>query len=345
MADEVLFAGGRRDSLLVTGGSPVEVTTSGRFDSTFADSAILLQPTDSVQHGLFTQTGGVLSSDTVVEGETLFVHFEQFNASAASGSASINLVDFRDSSGFPWLAVRGAGTPDTYVFVFNSGTGASPVWTAIGANFTLTRSALLELDIVLTLGSPHTATLYVGRSILRTGTFTQALLTNIAAIRYGSPANSGTAANNTHISQMMATRGISTLGAKVRYSRATGAGANTGWSGTHTAVNEAVGSDATLQNAATAGLISTHAMGDVTVSAGFEIKSVFHWLRAKNDGTSPNNIRSVLRSSGVDYATGNLSGMGLGYGPVGARYDTDPLGNNWTQSVWNAIEAGYESAT
>lgn len=344
MPAEVLFIGGRRESVALITGSPVDTTTSTRYDTNYADASLYLNTNDVVQHSLFSQSSNVLSATTVVSGETIYVHFDFVHNSGASTRTTINLVELRDSSGFPWLGIRGASGNGGYRFVYNSGTGASPVWTLIGANFTLTAGVRYTLDVALTIGATHSAALYQDGSLIQNGTFSQASLTNIAAVRYSSVADSGTSNNNTHLSQLMATRDISTIGAKVKYSRATGAGANTGWSNSHTSVNEVVGSDLTVQSAASAGLKSTHAMGDVTVATGFEIKSVFHWLRAKNDGSAPTNIKSVLRQSAVDYSTGNLSGIGVGFGPIGARYDTDPSGSPWTATSWNAIEAGYEAA-
>jgi hypothetical protein len=346
MPNEVLFAGGRLGSVEIVSVTVSEVTTAGHFDSAYADAAIALTSQfASVKHKLFTETAGVLSAATIVSGETLFAHFEAWGAFSSVGGADGGGVQLLDSSGFPWIRMsRNIATPagDLLSFYYNSNTGASPTWTQIGADFPTTSNTRYVFDIELTLGSPHEVKLYMNGSLTRSTTFTNANLTNIAEVRI---ANFNRTSGQLSLSQILATRGISTLGAKVKTCRATAAGASTGWSNSYTAVNEAINSDATLQNATSNGLKSSHAMSDVTVSSGFEIKSVFHWLRAKNDGTGPVNIKSLLRSGGTDYSTGNLSGVGLAYAPVGARYDLDPLGANWTQTSWNAIEAGYESAT
>lgn len=345
MANEILFAGGRLDSLVLSSGAATELTTAGRFDSSYCDASVNIQDAaGQVDAGFYTQSGGVLSAATVVSGETLWVHVDTYGGGYASSGSNSLFICIRDSSGFPWLALKGlngGGNGFSAGLYYNSGTGASPTWTLIGTVWTKDVGAIVTWDLELTLGSPHSINLYKDGALFRNGTFTQASFTNAAKMSFTGWHNS----TGTGYSQMLATRGISTIGAKVKTSRATAAGANTGWTGSYASVNEAVGSDANLQNAATAGLKSTHAMGDVTVPSGFEIKSVFHWMRAKNDGTGPTKIKSVLRHSGADYATADLSGIGLGYGPIGARYDADPLATNWTQTTWNAIEAGYESAT
>lgn len=339
MVAEVLFTGGRPESVEIMGGAPFAATNSVLFDGSYADSALVVtEVADKVRHKLYTQSGGVLSTTTVISGETFFLHFECYGNNTSSSPG--NGIIIQDSSGNPWLRIYRGGS-GTYGIYYNSGTGGSPVWTLLGGLQTQVTSALLAYDLEITLGSPHTAKLYQSGSLLVNQTFTQASFTNIGIVEYNCLYRTGIGC---YFSQLMATRGISTIGAKVKTIRATGAGANTGWSGTYASVNEVVNSDVNLQNAPTAGLKSSHVMGGVTVPSGFEIKAVFHWLRAKNDGTGPTNIKSLLRSSGVDYSTANLSGIGLGYAPVGARYDTDPLGSNWTASVFNAIEAGYEAA-
>ena len=342
MVAEILFAGGKRDSVEVLGGTVTDTTTAGRFDSSYADGAVQISvDAGSIfKHKLYTQSGGVLTPTTVEVGESFFLHFEVSGGNTTSSSDGG--ITLRDSSAHPWVLLNHAGTGVIAIY-YNSGTGASPVWTKVGADVGRAPETRYIYDIELVLGSPHTLNFYVDGSLVRSTTFTQASLTEIADVHYRGLYRVG--AGVTALSQIMATRDISTIGAKVKTSRATGAGANTGFSGTYADVNEAVGSDVSLQSGVTAGLKSTHAMGDVTVPSGFEIKSVFHWLRAKNGGTGPVNIRSVLRHGGTDYATADLSGIGLGFGPVGARYDADPVGTNWTATTWNAIEAGYEAAT
>lgn len=338
MPNEILFAGGRFETVSVVGGVVNQVTTAGRFDSNYADQALNHNTfTGQSQSGLYTVTGNILTPRTVTSG-TFYTHYDHYGALYGGGAPGTNMVELVDSNSHPWFAIRGVNG-SLFGIHYNTGTGASPSWTIIGSTSAIGNNTLESFDIEFIFGSPNTVNVYRNGSLWRNGTFTQGLFTNIAGVRYGQSGNDGM------YSQLLSTEGISTIGAKVRTIRATGAGTTNQWSNTHTAVNEVTASDLTVQSAATAGLKSTHAMGDITVPTGFEIRTVFNWMRAKNDGAAPNNIKSVLRQGGVDYATANLSGVGVGYASVGARYDLAPNGTNWTQSELNAIEAGYESAT
>lgn len=337
---EVLFAGGRLDSVRISG-SVTDSTTSTYRDTSYTDAALAFTGNPSIFADFFTQSGGVLSPETVVAGEDLYVHWEMGH-SGTNYTTGASLITIYDSSGYPWLRVRCATTNNVPRIQYNSGTGPSPVWTSIGAGTGLLTSSRKAYDLKVTLGSPHSVEFSVAGSLVDSGTFSQASFTNAAYALLSSDINSGTV----FISQILCTEGISTIGAKVHTRRATGAGTNTAWSGAYTDVNEAVGSDASVQSSTSAGQKETHAIDDVSLSAGQEIAAVFHWLRAKNDGVAPTNIKSVVRSGGTDYATADLSGIGTSYGPVGARYDGDPdTGSNWTQGGFNAAEFGFESAT
>lgn len=346
MANEVLFVGGRKETITVLSGNVVEHTDAATFNSTYSDCSLrLTNPIHRFKVDLYSESANSLSKTTVSgDGTKIFVHFvHQFNPNLGAGGAFFLLVD---SNGFPWFSIRGSvanSGPTSFNIYWNSGTGASPVWTEIGAGVNIT-TAVEIWDVEFTFGTPHSVNVYRNGSIWRSGTFTQASFTNISQIEFGAVSSSGTQPTH-HYSQIIVTDNVSTIGSFVKTSRATAVGANAGFSGNHTAVNEVVGTDTTIQSATTAGLRTTHVMGDVTVPLGLEIRTVFHWLRAKNDGTAPNNIRSVLRSGGIDYVTPNIPLINVGYSPVGARYNVDPLGTNWTESQWNSIEAGYESAT
>ncbi|UZW55565.1 hypothetical protein NUH86_01800 [Sphingobium sp. JS3065] len=337
MANEILFAGGRLDSVTLVAGTPTEDTTAGSFDSTYADCSLFMSSAVTISYNFKNSS---FADTDVVTGETGYVHFEFYKTGGTVSTGAI-IAGLYDSSGFPWLAIR-AVAADSHGLYYNSGTGASPVWTLLGSAWSVSSTVRYKYDLKYTLGSPHSAEVSLDNSLVAGPvTFTQASLTSVRSVRH----TGHTTSFNTRISQLMASRGISTINGKVKYSRASGAGTNSGWTGAYTNVNEAVNSDATVDSTTSAGVKQTYAMGDVTVPTGFAIKAVFHFLRAKNDGSSPSNIKSTLRSASTDYSSGNLSGIGTSFGAIGMRYDNDPATSSpWTQSGWNAAEAGYESA-
>jgi hypothetical protein len=340
MAQEILFTGGRLDSVTPIG-TPTETNTTTMFDTALSDAAIVCNGTNSFSTKLYRNNPNeALTETTVVSGDTLYLHVV---SRQSSGNSSVgNVILFYGSDGYPWLSVRNPGTTGNFQMFYNTGTGPAPVWTATGTPFIAgTGATLLTYDFQITLGSPHSVTAYVNNSSLMTTTFTLANLTNIAKIEF-------TAVNSTatqNYSQILITRNIPTVGAKVKTIRATGAGSNSAWTGAHTNVNEAVNSDATVDTTGTPDLVQTYAMADYTPPEGYVIKSIWQWLRAKNDGATPLNLKSVLKTGGTDYVSTNLANMTIGFAPVGIKYDTNPAtSGGWLSADWNASEIGYKSA-
>lgn len=337
MAAEVFFAGGGADSLIFTGTGFSESTTAGRFDSTYCPSCVFLTNTTTTAKAVLLSAASALTS--IGTGHTIFIHFECFKPSSVTSTQEFLTVN--DASGNPWLKLRGNGTSILQLF-YNSGSVGSPVWTAIGSAISGQSTGLVTKDIKLVLdaGGNHSVEYYIGNTLQTSGSFTQASFTSV-----GSAVITGNL-NQFGISQLLITQDLSTIGAHVGYSQATGAGSNSGWTGAASDVGENATNDTTTLQAATAGLTSTFAYGDVTVPSGSAIKSVFLWSRAKNDGVTPQNIKPVIRSGGTDYVgSSNLAGIGTGYSGCGARNDNDPAtAVAWTQSGFNAAEFGSQSA-
>lgn len=341
MPNEILFAGGGFETQSALSNAYASPNTN-YFTSPYSDHAIICDTSGGGWVEFFFRTGDNLALGSVTTGETLWVHVHVCCEGGAV-NATDPLIEVRNSSGHPWFRI--IGTSSTLTPQWNSGTGASPTWTAVGSTIPAAGAEKVNYDLALTLGSPHTFTIYKGNTVVSTGSFTQALLTSLDRVRFGSTHSSSGGFVGTGFSQVLCTSNISTVGAIIYQSKGTADGANTGWTGAFSDVNEVGVNDTTAQAAASAGLIETHVMADITVPAGFEISSVFHWMRAKNDGTAPNNIRSTLRSSGVNYAGPTAANIGLGYGPVGSRWAQTPDAVNWTQANFNAVEFGYESLT
>lgn len=332
----VLFAGGRLDSVSIIAGVPTESTTSLAYDATYCDAALSLTGSDIVQATLIDATDAPTDLTT---GQTGYFHFEIYTTVPGNVGANSNIAYLVDAAGNPWLAIRCTGGGVLGLF-YNSGTGASPVWTRIGAS-SYAMAARVAMDIKITLGSPHVVDWSVAGTSLQTGTFTQASLTSLRGIRLAA------AGNGIWITQILCAEGRPTVNGKVKYSRATGAGGNSGWTGAFTNVNEPINSDGTLDAATTAALRQTYAMGDVTLPANYSIVSVFHFLRAKNDGAAPANIKSAVRQATTNYdRSTNFPGVGTSFAATGARYDQDPgSAAAWTQTTFNSAEFGYLSAT
>lgn len=332
---KLLYAGGRLESVRILSGTISENTNGGWYESAYSDCG--LNPDNGVfQLPLFDPAAAPqLTAYAMQPGHSAYVHFMSF----FQGNPNNTTVTFCDSSGNPWLQYKGVGQ-----MYYNSGTGASPVWTAFGATFGQPQySTLVPIDIKLDLAAngTHTVTVFYANSqILAPITFTATGFTSLGSITIGG--------GSLVTGQYMVTEDWSTIGGKVKTTRPTGAGSHSDFAGTYSDVNEQVTNDTTINQASTAGLVQSYPTANITVPNGFLVAGAFNWVRAKNNGNAPNNLKSLVRVAGTDYtASVNMPNMGVGFGGTGARYDVNPAtGVAWTQAAWNApIEMGFASAT
>lgn len=335
---QILFVGGGLDSVT---GSVLSENAGGFHDTTYAPSCLL-----SGVGGFFDAVclDASLAAVSIVGGQTWYGHVGfNFTNPYSTGDP---MLQARDSAGNPWVAIRSNGGSPTFGLYYNSGTSGAPVWTQLGANFTMAQNTgpFQRLDLKIAIGATgnHVATLYNKEVQVATGAFTQASFTNVRSMRGLSPTG-----GSAEFWEILMTEGFATVGARVGYSLPNAIGTNSGWTGVFGNVGEAVNDDSTVNSAVTAGLKTTYNMGNITVPANFVIRAVFQWMRGKNDGSAPANIKAVARSAGTDYpGAANVPGIAVAFGPLPARYDVDPAtGNGWTETNFNLAEFGFLSVT
>jgi hypothetical protein len=351
MANEILFVGGALDSVRPFAGA-VEANTSdnGFWDTTYADVGTWVQNGANVIADARDSSGALA---TVVAGQIFCAHAEvEFTNAWTSGNKMFTLLD---SSGNPWVSINslgGGAFNNNFGIFYNSGTGASPVWTQVGATFQITQQATRKIDIevAITASGVHNVNFYndgaVGATATITGTFTQALLTNLQSLQLYSQNPSG----STVWTQIAITRGLSLVGAHVKYTEATAAGATSNWSGLFSDINEVKYNDANFLSASAVNDVSTFAWGDVgTIPAGLSIAAVAIWTRGRNNGgAAPQDFKIVCRSAGTDYASAvDVPGITTTFAPLGGlKFLTDPAtGLQWTATSFNAAEFGVKATT
>jgi hypothetical protein len=335
---KVLFSGSRSDSVVAVAGNVTEIT-NGWFNSQYSDAGIFYGGGVAFRAVLTDPAAAPLLAPYAVQaGHSVYVH-GYYNS---QGGPTIQLCD---SAGNPWVQVLGSGNSIT-TLQYNSGTGASPVWTSLGAQFNWPFATNSDFDIKLDLAANgnHTVMVAINRvAVVGPIGFTAAGLTNIGSVLFSGPNNTQGA-----LSEIIATEDWSTVAGHVMTKRPTGPGADTDWTGSYTDVNEVITNDSTVNQSATAGQKQTYPVGTITVPDGYVIGCVFNWMRAKNDGAAPANIQSICRPGATDRVSANLNGMLVTYSGVGARYDVNPdTSAAWTAASFNAgpTQFGFASAT
>jgi hypothetical protein len=314
-------------------GTVLDTTTAGTFNSTYTDGGISISSA-STSKVICDFTDGSGAADHATTGETLQVRWDTNTSGAGSGAV---LMQLSNNSDQPVLRAL-QQTTSTLRLQYNSGTLASPVWTQIGFDITIP-AGLVTWNLILTIdaaGTAHTYQMLLNNVYQFSGTFSMSLLTRVDNVNFV-----GNTSVTFIVSQVMATIGIGLVGSFVGCLKASGVGSNAGMIGAYTDVNEAILSDATLVSSGTAAQKTTFAMADLPAISGLTVGAESrHTFRAKNDGSAPANLKSVIRQSGSDTSSSAVSGMGAGFAPFTVSYNL-----TYAQINTAGFELGWESAT
>lgn len=332
MADRYLYMGGKVSFARIIG-TITDSTTAGRFDSAYTDSALLCN-SSSGSAAIFDFTDGDGNDDHVAAGETLWYRTDHYYSSGSFNSTIGTVLDDSDNQVFRLRVVSSNNLQVQY----NTGTLGTPTWTQLGASIAYGSGARRVVVLRLYIDPDTTAheyEVFIDSVSVASGTFSSALLTRADAIRCGE------AASSSNWAEVLATSGINLVNSRLASIKASGAGSNSGMSGTFADVSEAVASDATVVASNTAGQRTTFAMSDLpTLPTGLAVGTeVRHAFRANNDGTSPANLKPVIRQGGVDTVGANISGLGLGYQTFLTKYTL-----TYAQINTAGFELGWESA-
>ncbi|MDB5452433.1 MAG: hypothetical protein JWO33_1011 [Caulobacteraceae bacterium] len=334
MTARTLFIGGEIGSVTPdVVGQVTESTAGGTFDSTYSRQSL------AVATGHYFDCpfeDDSYAADSVGSGDTLFFH-GTWNPGGTGNTAAV-LLEVRDGS-FPWVSFRKTTNAGEVGVYGNTNTGASPTWTLLGSLFSHS-GGRQDIDIKVTLGSPHSVEFSIGNSLVASGTFTQASFTSAIKVRCYAFQNI-----SAFWSQLWATQGISTVGGKVFTRAASGAGTTNTGSGAHTDINETTVNDATNLIFSSAGQLATFAMADATLPTGYVVEHLMVETRWKHDGSSPTQLKTKIRSGGANYDYGITHSGSTSYTAAKARWSLDPATSaRFTQSGINAFEAGAEAA-
>lgn len=335
-----IFKGGRMGGLYNVTGSLSLTSASTAYDSEWSDCAIQLgnNPT-SCFYNFYDTTGApyvVMAGDFVMS----HVLYYQNNPSGV-------IFTLVDGTGRPVIAAFGDGSNNVYL-AHNTGSTSSPSWSRLGSGSGfIPGNALAPLDLrvdIAAIGS-HTATLVVNDITVDVVSFTDTTVT-VNGIQGGNL--NGAPSASLYYSQLYARLNGTTVGAHIKTSRATGAGTYQEMAGSYTDVSQQVPN---LVNVNTSDAISqrqTYIMSNVTVPTGYLIGGIDIWTQFKNDGTSPENLKSKLIVASTEYdASANLGSPSVGYTFGVQTYPENPnTSAPWIASGWNApAQAGWTSET
>lgn len=299
----------------------VESTTSGRFDSNFVSSAILLpSSTDAIISQPF------IDSSNVTE---IWVQWEAYYTGAVASSTIFALTN---SSGQDVLIIKTSVGGNLTIQYWN---GSSFV--TLGSSYTNTTGQLIKYTVHATAGLSGAIDIYKGNSIYISLSGLNAAVDNFAQFRLTGQATSA------YISQVLAAD-YDLRDCKFMQTLADGDGADTDGTGSYTDINETILDESTAIVLPAVSNKKTFTKSSTTVPAGYVISCMTVAARGRVSGGTVTDGKLVVRSGGVDYDSGSKSFNG-GYEPRGHYLDNDPAtGVPFTGAGYNSAEFGIKAA-
>lgn len=312
------LAGAARSSTAV-----VEITTAGRFDSTYVANAISIPTTTdyAAVKAPFLDGSTSLSS-------TFYLRADYFT----HNTSAVAIMTMLNGGVNAYRIVVVSGTP-IQVQYWNSGTSA---WVNWGSSFTMTNVTLFTVMLKLTPNVGYEM-FVAGTSVANSSVVPTNGASAVDEFRFQ---GSGT---NSSWSQIMCAdydiRDAHLMPAAFNGNSAT----NTGGTGSYTDVNETVLDDSTAILISSAGKMGqTHAA--ITVPAGLGISAVVVNARGRVSGGVITDGKLGVRSSSTNSSSSARTYNG-GYEPRGAIFTSDPNGGGaWTQTTFNSAESYLEGA-
>jgi hypothetical protein len=126
-----------------------------------------------------------------------------------------------------------------------------------------------------------------------------------------------------------------------------GSGANSGWTGAYTDIDETGYSDTDFISTTTVDAISTFNFGNVpTKYANYKVKAVAIGARATGSGSAPTKVHGAIRTGGVNYDKAAEMGTPVTFAALNVIWQTNPgTGIAFTIAEVDAAEFGFKAIT
>jgi hypothetical protein len=333
----ILFAGNSTAGFSFA--NVADQATAGRFDSDYVSAALRL--TSSGSDG----SRGRLDTPVFAAQSELWFHFEYYHPSATISNTDGGWVDFYSGDNVVVRLQMVNGEMRVYLATSDAG---SPTWDfAQYTGVTIAVLALTRLDIRLKLDNTEGAfDIYIDGSLVSSfsGDTIKASSTTIDRIRLWCPSTLSNISYDLDVSQIIVST-TDSRNLRCKPSVPTGAGTtNTFDSGAYTDVDEAgVADDADYLAATANDQLFLGTVADAPTGAA-PVAVVLN-ARALSNSGSLLNAQLAVRSGTTNYFSGDIA-LEAGFSPISNVWETDPdTAAAWTESGFNAIEAGVRART
>lgn len=315
------FAGGEMGSFEPLDNGSVEITTSGRYDSTLSRCAIIANQSSA---GFQTPTWSAAS--------TFWLHAMVYPGGYVSTRNWVRW--YNGSTEVARVASTGSNSTVT-LYTLQGG-----VLTSVGT-FTPPSTTLNLMDIALVSNTASgSASVYLAGTLVLSATgLNHSGWTGVTQVRF---CGSDTAS---YWSQIICDTIPHVGGAVYTLNLNTNSGTNTGWTGDVSNIDEVVYNDATFNYATANGQISTYSSSSASLT-GYYIRGIAVGVRALCGATGPQNIKLAIRTGGANYLSPTSIALNSGYQACTYCWTTNPgTSIAWTASDAAAVEGGMEALT
>lgn len=321
-----LIGGGELECFAVVSGTATVNTSSSKYDAAW--SACAISTSEAGYIGRFRNADATPTA--AAAGSVVYLHFY----GASSGSYDIIFPGLSDINGRPIFRLAKVWPSPAILVQINNSTNATPSWVNVGTGTTIFSG---YFDVKFDTDAA-TLTFYVNETLIDT----VSIIAAFADVAYVDLHYAHWAAG-TCISQVLVTEDINTLGARIKTIKPSAAGPVQQMTGAYGNLVKTAINDTTAVISDAAGQLALYEYGDVTVPEGMEIGGVWQWMRARHDGTSPNDLRAAMRVGSTDYFSGQL-GVDVGFLPLLARWPVNPATSAaWMASALNGALLGMKS--
>ena len=266
----------------------------------------------------------------------IWIHVEIDQTTAITSSTLRTVMEMVNAAGTSKFRLQAARTDDNWSLDYHNGT----TWVNLGS-FIADGSALQTCDIHIV---SNTASGSVAMYMSGTNRFTSATtdFSSIAGVAQLKMYGVTAAVDGQHAFSQIILADEPTVGMRVFTVPVSGVGADTGFTGAYTEIDEVTYSDADFINSGTANQVSTYATTAPALT-GYNVRAVSVTARAKRGAGGPQNIQLALRSGGTTYFSSSQA-LDVAYGAHINVWETNPATSAaWVNTAVASLQPGVKS--
>lgn len=324
-----LFAGGELEFFETISGVATVSTSSGAYDPAWSMCAI--DASAGEYRARFVD--GEKTPTQVAANSKVSLHFR---VNIGNNGYDQILPGIVDINGKPILRV-GKVWPSSYVRVLaNTSTNATPVWAGVGTG--IGASAINgNYDLIYDTATKEVS-FFKDEALVETVTISGTWAAPAYVQLFKSHDFGGT-----RISEVIVWEDASTVGARLKTFKANAAGSVNTMNGSYTDVAKTAINDTAALISDAAGEEALFNCNDITLPEGYQLGGFWVATRARNDGTSPNDLSAQISVSGTPFESSAL-GLMPGFTNSLRVWRQNPLTSSpWTAAAINGLQLGAKS--